>query len=87
LCVEWPLSKFLVVRVSAARSNLIWLYMLVEGLRSDATVTVTPRHRAALLGVSSWKVTKIYHGRSPEVPGGRFCPPQTRHLGARHGFL
>jgi hypothetical protein len=33
------LPKFLVMRVRAARSNLIWLYKLVEGLRSDATVT------------------------------------------------
>jgi hypothetical protein len=30
------------VRVRAASSNIIWRYKLVEGLRSDATVTVTP---------------------------------------------
>jgi hypothetical protein len=28
--------------VCAASSNLIWRYELVEGLRSNATVTVTP---------------------------------------------
>jgi hypothetical protein len=33
------LSKFLVMRVHAASSNLIWRCKLVEGLRSDATVT------------------------------------------------
>jgi hypothetical protein len=40
--VAGVLSKFLVVKVCAASSNLIWWYELVEGLRSDATVTVTP---------------------------------------------
>jgi hypothetical protein len=36
------LSKFLVVRVRTASSNLIWRHQFLEGLRSDATVTVTP---------------------------------------------
>jgi hypothetical protein len=36
------LSKFLVVKVNAASSNLIWLHQFLEVLRSDATLTVTP---------------------------------------------
>jgi hypothetical protein len=42
VCVCGVLSKFLVVKVRAASSNLIWRYKILEGLRSDATVTVTP---------------------------------------------
>jgi hypothetical protein len=49
------------VRVRAASSNLAWMYQLVEGLRSNATVTVTCHTIVA--DVTVQRYWEYLHGR------------------------